>query len=106
MTRKYRPLDWHRASGGNQERDKLPGYMLQQEPAEVQSGSMPPTITLVPKALYGVPEAAELLSLSPAFLRQLIMAGRIGSCKVGGRRVLSWGQVQAFVRSLEEGGEI
>lgn len=41
------------------------------------------------RALYSIPEAAELLSISKSGLRALIRIGKVRSVHVGGRRLVA-----------------
>lgn len=55
----------------------------------------------VPKLLYTVSEAAQVLSLSRAVLYRLMQRGELASLKLDGARRITWKQLQAFVERLE-----
>ncbi|MFC7532307.1 helix-turn-helix domain-containing protein [Actinoplanes sp. GCM10030250] len=55
-----------------------------------------------PKALYRIPEAMRLLSLSRSVIYELIRSGRLRTVKEGRTRLVPAGAITAYVELLEE----
>lgn len=55
--------------------------------------------TGIEKLVYDVKEAAEMLSISRTMIFQLINEGRLGSLKVGHRRLVPRQDLEEFVSS-------
>jgi len=67
---------------------------------------MSPTPEKSRKALYRIPEAAELLSLSRSLVYQLISSGRLGSVKEGRTRLVPASAIEAYVALLIKESEV
>ena len=52
-----------------------------------------------PKFAYSIEEAAELLSIKRDSLYDLIQTNKLGSFKVGTRRLIAHRQLEAFIES-------
>jgi excisionase family DNA binding protein len=55
------------------------------------------------KLMHDVGEAAEQTGLGRSTLYELMRSGRLGSVKVGSRRLIPAAELQRFVESLERG---
>ena len=55
------------------------------------------------KLMHGVGEASERTGLGRSTLYELMRSGRLGSVKVGTRRLIPAAELQRFVESLERG---
>lgn len=63
-----------------------------------------PTLTPVPiggKALYRIPEAAQLLNLSRSVVYELIRAGRLRAVNEGRARRITAGAIAEYINLLE-----
>ena len=58
------------------------------------------TMSTGDKLAYNVDEAAELLSIGRTMVFQLIAEGRLGSLKIGNRRLIPRQDLEAFIAEL------
>ncbi len=58
------------------------------------------TMNIGDKLVYNVDEAAELLSIGRTMVFQLIAEGRLGSLKIGHRRLVPRQDLEAFIAEL------
>ena len=58
------------------------------------------TMSIGDKLVYNVEEASELLSVGRTTVFQLIAEGRIGSLKIGHRRLIPRQDLEAFITAL------
>jgi excisionase family DNA binding protein len=73
-----------------------------------QRQEVQPPATFVPRLLYPVPEAAGLLGISSAKLREKLAKGEVPSVRLDGRRLVAYAALVAYVNRLqaEQGQEV
>lgn len=59
----------------------------------------------IPKVLYKIPEAVEMLSLSRSVIYRLMQAGRLRSVKEGGTRLIPASAIREYAALLEREAE-